>query len=133
MDFKTKIAKLGKYRKLSQKEIAAAIGLSSSSISQWAQGRKNPAPHYLDALARALRVPVDWLVDDAREWPPPGEGGGETGEESRLYTIEVTEDEWHLIWVFRQMGMPFRRAFEVLTGGEARMEPAGEPPKNGDD
>lgn len=52
-------------------ELARRAGLSSTAITDYLQKGYIPRADKAVLLARALDVPLDWLVDDERDWPPP--------------------------------------------------------------
>jgi transcriptional regulator with XRE-family HTH domain len=56
----------------SQAKVARRAGLSPSALNNLLQ-RSGSVPTAKTALqlARALEVSVDWLIDDAQDWPPP--------------------------------------------------------------
>jgi DNA-binding XRE family transcriptional regulator len=54
---------LRKHRGLTQAELAAAAGVSQGYVAELEAGRKSGAPDTLKALARALGVPLDVLVE----------------------------------------------------------------------
>ncbi len=51
-------------QKMTQEGLAKQIGLSKATISQWESGTTEPNGKNLVALAKALRVTVEWLLDD---------------------------------------------------------------------
>lgn len=63
-----------KFRDLTQEELAAKIGLTTSSISQWENGKQGFTDESLAALARALEcTPAALLAHNPRRadsfWP----------------------------------------------------------------
>lgn len=61
-------------RKISQDELAKRIGITRVSISKWESGLNQPKGRYLNDLAAALGVTVDWLLTgegEATERPSP--------------------------------------------------------------
>jgi DNA-binding XRE family transcriptional regulator len=54
---------LRKHRGLTQAELAAAAGVSQGCLAELETGRKSGAPDTLKALARALAVPLDVLLE----------------------------------------------------------------------
>jgi DNA-binding XRE family transcriptional regulator len=54
---------LRKHRGFTQAELAAAAGVSQGYVAELEAGRKSGAPETLKALARALAVPLDVLVE----------------------------------------------------------------------
>lgn len=69
--FPTKLAGLLKEKRLSQAELAEQIGVSQGLVSRWALGKNNPDIYQALALAKALKVSLDWLADDEADFPPP--------------------------------------------------------------
>lgn len=61
-------------QKMSQDELAKRIGITRVSISKWESGLNQPKGRYLNDLATALGVTVDWLLTgdgEARGQPTP--------------------------------------------------------------
>lgn len=48
--------------KLTQKELAVAVGVSIDAVKSWENGRRLPRPGYLRRMARALKCRIDQLV-----------------------------------------------------------------------
>lgn len=57
-----RIAQLRRRRGLSQAKLACALGLSTSTIAMYEQGRREPSVSVLIALADALGVTIDYLL-----------------------------------------------------------------------
>ncbi|WP_310728280.1 helix-turn-helix transcriptional regulator [Streptomyces sp. N2A] len=60
--------------RLDIKDVATAIGLSRSVVSDWLRGKTSPTPEKLPALAKALGRPIDELfprLDEAQRPAPP--------------------------------------------------------------
>jgi len=49
---------------IKQVALAQTIGVSTSSLTNWENGRFVPSPSRLYRLAAALQVPVSWLLGD---------------------------------------------------------------------
>lgn len=49
-------------QKMSKAELARRIGISHASVSKWESGLNQPKGRYLNDLAAALGVTVDWLL-----------------------------------------------------------------------
>ena len=58
-----RIRKFRDLRKISQKELAAKIGVSSSRVSNWEQGTHRPDVDILGAICNALDVSPSELLD----------------------------------------------------------------------
>lgn len=61
MNLGTTIKTLRKRKRLGQKTLAAACGVTHTYLSQVENNRKRPSPDLMDALARELEVPVPIL------------------------------------------------------------------------
>ena len=66
-------------QKMSQDELAKRIGITRVSISKWESGLNQPKGRYLNDLAAALGVTVDWLLtgsggspESSADQPTPG-------------------------------------------------------------
>lgn len=60
-------------RGLKPKQLASESGLSREQLGRILRGRRTaPSRPELDAIARALRVPLDQLVQDGEATPPDG-------------------------------------------------------------
>lgn len=83
MDFLEKLRRLT--AETSKARVAKAAGLPSAAISNYLSKRQMPRGDNALSLARALDVPLDWLLDDAKGWPPP--------ENKRPAVTDLTDDE----------------------------------------
>jgi transcriptional regulator with XRE-family HTH domain len=52
-------------------KVSRAAGLPPTAISNYITKKQLPRADTALALARALGVPLEWLIDDAQDWPPP--------------------------------------------------------------
>jgi transcriptional regulator with XRE-family HTH domain len=52
-------------------EVARQAGLSATAVTDYLQKGYIPRADNALALARALNIPVDWLIDDSQDFPPP--------------------------------------------------------------
>ena len=57
-----RIAQLRRNKGLSQAALAQALGLSTSTIAMYEQGRREPSVSIIIALADALGVTIDYLL-----------------------------------------------------------------------
>lgn len=48
---------------LTQRELAAKVGVAPLEISRWERGVNRPRAHSLKPLAQALGVGIDWLFE----------------------------------------------------------------------
>jgi transcriptional regulator with XRE-family HTH domain len=69
-----KIAWLCRERGLTQKRVGELAALPENRISKWLDGQGEPTARQALRLARVLDVPMDWLVDDEADVPPPDPG-----------------------------------------------------------
>ncbi len=70
MDLSTKIEMLLLDRAWSRRELARRIKRPPQNVHNWCNG-KEPKRVDLLRIARALEVPVEYLIDDAQDTPPP--------------------------------------------------------------
>ncbi len=73
MKFCEKLRALRKQHGLKQSELAKASGLTTNKIQRYEQMNQMPRGEDALALARALHVVADYLLDDALPFPPPEE------------------------------------------------------------
>jgi transcriptional regulator with XRE-family HTH domain len=50
--------------------LADKVGVSKAAVSRWIAGLNDPPLSKAAEIARALGVSLDWLANDAAEWPP---------------------------------------------------------------
>lgn len=62
VDFGTKLRQLRKERNLTQKQLAALIGVKNSVISFYEVGDRFPSPEVIRKLAITLHVSTDYLL-----------------------------------------------------------------------
>lgn len=74
MNHAQKIKKLLDDRGWSASELARRAGLSQRSVAYIIKGAREPGVRTARLIANALGVGVDWLFDDAADWPPPRAG-----------------------------------------------------------
>lgn len=66
-----KIDELIKQKRLSQAALERTACLSENRISKWKDGTGEPTARQALRIARILKVPVEFLIDDEMEAPPP--------------------------------------------------------------
>ena len=66
-----RIARLRKAAGMNQAELAEKIGVSTSAIGMYEQGRREPSCALLVSLARALNTSLQYLLTGAEEAPTP--------------------------------------------------------------
>lgn len=71
VEFTEKLRALVEASGRSRLSIARDAGLSEAAVSNYINAGHTPRADTALKLARALRVPVEWLIDDAQDWPPP--------------------------------------------------------------
>lgn len=77
-----------KAMKMSQNEVAVAVGVKQATVARWEDGRR-PEPRYFDALAGFLDVERDLVVKLAHE-PAAEDGLGDT-------LISAYGGRWYLL------------------------------------
>ena len=60
----TSISELRKKAKMTQAQLADAVGVKQSSVAQWENGKTVPRTSLLPAIASALGVPIDQLLTE---------------------------------------------------------------------
>ena len=48
--------------KMTQEELAKAVGKTRGAVAQWETGTFHPRPNTMEAIAKALNVSLDWLL-----------------------------------------------------------------------
>lgn len=93
MDVNGKILKMRERLGLTQEELEVRAGLPRNRVAKWESGTGEPHARHLAGLARALTVPVEWLVDDqaADEPPAPRPAGVVLSPEEQLLLAAVRE------------------------------------------
>lgn len=88
-DIGQRIRKLRLERKLTQGQLAKAIGITQGSLTQLETGKsKSPASTTLTELARVFEVDPDWLM---------------TGKGSPQAPVALSDKEAELVLVFREL------------------------------
>ena len=62
MDFKTILKELRSEKNLTQKELAACLGLTANCICEWEKGRSEPGIESLQKLVACFGCSIDYLV-----------------------------------------------------------------------
>lgn len=70
--------------------------MPASRISKWLAGQGEPTARQALRLARMFEVPIEWFLDDERDFPVP---------DSATEVDMLSKDEQHLIWVMRSLGV----------------------------
>lgn len=71
MDLPRKLQSLMEARHLKAADVARETGMSKTTLGRWIEGVHRPKVAQSLALARFFGVPLEYLVDDAMEAPPP--------------------------------------------------------------
>lgn len=93
----SRIRKYREAKKISQKELARLIGVSSSRVSNWEQGINRPDVDFLASICKALQVSPSELLD------------------IHLSEDEFTEHERRLIMSYRKY-TNLQHAVNILLG-----------------
>ena len=80
MDFGTRLGALLQERRLSQKEIASAVNVAASTMSNYINGVREPDYETLKRIAAQMQVSTDFLL--GKEY-----AGAESAEESELLQL----------------------------------------------
>ena len=64
MNFSEKLKDLRKKENLTQKELAAALGVSTATVISYENGNRRPSNKMLDALASYFSIPKSYFLDD---------------------------------------------------------------------
>lgn len=99
--------KLRKHRiekRMTQQALAEVIGVVQTHIAKWEGGGGRPYYDQALKLARALDVPVEYLIDDEMESPSEAHGGVELSEGDRAVLAIVRKRG--LSWVMLALTEP---------------------------
>lgn len=86
MEWREKLRRLLKDKNAA--ELSRTVGLNPSAIGAAASKGNLPKADKAVRIARALRVPTDWLFNDEAGWPPPERASGGEG----LGDFELAEE-----------------------------------------
>jgi transcriptional regulator with XRE-family HTH domain len=107
MTFAEKVRNLLKAHRLSQSDLAEALGTSQPQVSRWLEGGTPPRSDYLLKMARTLGVSVDYLIDDEQDEPPQ--------------PPELSDDERFVLQLYRDLRLT---RVEAARGLAAMARPA---------
>ena len=62
MDLKERIKNSRIAAKMTQEELARAVGKTRNAVAQWESGTAHPRPNTLEDIAGALKVSLEWLL-----------------------------------------------------------------------
>ena len=102
MTFAEKIVRLRKIKKITQDELACAVGVSRQAVYKWESAQSYPEASKLLELKLLLNVSIDDLLDDSFDIPLPEKKKKKRGpkpkqkvavEEADFVAVEVYVDE----------------------------------------
>src|SRR3954469_22427334 len=102
MTFAEKVRNLLKARRLSQSELAEALGTSQPQVSRWLEGGTPPRWDYLLKMARTLGVSADYLIAAEQDEPPQ--------------PPSLTDDERFVLQLYRDLRLSRDEAARGLAG-----------------
>lgn len=73
MSWNKKVKKLIKQKGINETEFGKLIGMDQGSVSRMLRKNTNIAIDRAIQIASVLQVPMAWLFDDSKEWPPPSD------------------------------------------------------------
>jgi len=114
MGYSDKLQKLCVLRGLDQATLATQLGLSKSSISRILSGVQEPKLLLAHELAKALKVTLDYLVEESPEI------------DATQHLVMLTEEELMILMIVRRLGTSgaFDRLLNVSSAPHAA-EPRG--------
>jgi transcriptional regulator with XRE-family HTH domain len=116
MTFAEKVRSLLKACRLSQSDLADALGTSQPQVSRWLDAGTPPRWDYLLKMARTLGVPADYLIDAEQDEPPRPPG--------------LSDDERYLLQLYRDLRLSRDEAARGLAAmARAALNP--DPPPQG--
>ena len=62
MDFRIRLKELRKERKVTQKELANALGCSQSMVAQWESHKNKPTEDFIVKTAKYFDVSTDYML-----------------------------------------------------------------------
>ncbi len=101
----TKIARILKARKITQKSVADAMGVTNQAVNLWCKGG-NPSPEMLTKLAAYLNLPEEDLYGDDLEPQipigplPEGSWVGNGGAYYSVPTLQTPDKAWNKAGAF---------------------------------
>lgn len=90
-------------RGMTQDALAAAVGVSRSAVAQWETGRSGQLTTHLAAIARALGVGVEFLMQGTDKRAPMQAADGQELALLRLYRECAPEDRQVLLMTARRL------------------------------
>jgi len=114
-----KITNLRLDRGIWQSDLAKACGITGSALSRIENGVVDTQAATLSAIARALCVPIDYLLDETQPYPyvPPGTNSTGVGKKPKdKVRMNVTQGEKWLIEKMRKMKKSERELLRAVPG-----------------
>jgi transcriptional regulator with XRE-family HTH domain len=117
--FKNRLSKLIKERKITQTELARALGVHRQNVYQWTAGKTKPRPDEFKRVAQYFGVTVDYLLKDDEDTDNAIFGNGNivasnsSNISSSVNAIELTPQEQELLRMFRKLSV--REQTEALA------------------
>lgn len=97
--FAERLRELRKERKMTQTELANALGVAMNTESIWERGERQPDDKLFISIAEYFGVPITYLagVSDKREWPElsdqeAAEVAAEEQKEIDVHLMELLQD-----------------------------------------
>lgn len=84
MSFSTRIAERRVQLKISQKELAKRIGVTPTRLNYWEKGKREPNMYYISAIAQALDVSCDYLLEKSENASVPSSIEEAVGERIKM-------------------------------------------------
>lgn len=104
----------------SLRDIATAVSCSPENIRSILSGESEPKLQLGMRLADHLGVPLDWLADDAADWPPPASQDEriiDTVRAAMATAVDLPADERELLRSYRALDRQRRdRALGLVIG-----------------
>ena len=72
MRFHLKLRRERESKGITQTRMASLLDVSQNLVSRWEAGKNTPDVFQGKAIAQVLGVPLDYLLDEARDQPLPG-------------------------------------------------------------
>jgi DNA-binding transcriptional regulator YdaS (Cro superfamily) len=69
-----KVKRLAEENRVQQVALASLLGVLPKRVSFWFGGTGELDAYQARKVAEHFAVPLDWLTDDAQDWPPPQPG-----------------------------------------------------------
>lgn len=104
-------------RGIKQGELERSLGLSTNRISKWKGGQGEPTARQALKIARALAVPLEWLVSEDGPLDPP----------TVTAVAEFSPEERAVALVFRNARLDVDEAFARLLAPAVAPEAAPAP------